>query len=57
MVLLEPVCSGAGLYQTATQLLADSQRLQDMSRAMSSMGVPDAAEKIYDTLTSLLRKS
>ena len=57
VVLLEPVCSGERLYQTAAELLASPQRLRDMSQGMSSMGVPDAAEKIYDTLTALLRES
>ena len=49
VVLLEPVCSGDTLYQTTQDLLAAPQRRQ----AMEKMGIPDAAEKIYETLLSL----
>ncbi|MFR4757990.1 MAG: UDP-N-acetylglucosamine--N-acetylmuramyl-(pentapeptide) pyrophosphoryl-undecaprenol N-acetylglucosamine transferase [Evtepia gabavorous] len=50
VVLLEPVCSGDTLYQTTQDLLAAPQRRQAMAQAMEKMGIPDAAEKIYETL-------
>ena len=53
VVLLEPVCSGDTLYQTTQDLLAAPQRRQTMAQAMEKMGIPDAAEKIYETLLSL----
>ena len=53
VVLLEPVCSGDTLYQTTQDLLAAPQRRQAMAQAMKKMGIPDAAEKIYETLLSL----
>lgn len=56
VVLLEPVCSGEQLYKTVSALLADQARLEGMSRAMAAVGVPDAAERIYDTLLTLLRE-
>ena len=53
VVLLEPVCSGKLLYDTVSGLLADGARREAMAKAMGSLGVPDAAEKIYKTLFSL----
>ena len=55
VVLLEPVCSGETLYKTTKELLADPRRREAMSRAMAGMGIPEAAEKIYETLLSLLK--
>ena len=54
VVLLEPVCSGQVLYQTVQGLLTDKSRLDMMSLAMGSLGIPDAAEKIYRALVELL---
>ena len=54
MVLLEPVCTGKVLHQTVKGLLADVPRLNAMSLAMGSLGIPDAAEKIYRVLVELL---
>lgn len=55
VVLLEPVCSGETLYKTTKELLADAQRRDTMAQAMARMGIPDAAEKIYETLLSLVK--
>lgn len=55
VVLLEPVCSGETLYRTATELLTNTERRTAMSKAMAETGSPDAAEKIYETLLSLLK--
>ena len=54
VVLLEPVCTGQVLHQTVKGLLADVPRLNAMSLAMGSLGIPDAAEKIYRVLVELL---
>ena len=54
VVLLEPVCTGKVLYQTAKTLLEDVPRLNAMSLSMGAMGFPDAAEKIYRTLRELM---
>jgi UDP-N-acetylglucosamine--N-acetylmuramyl-(pentapeptide) pyrophosphoryl-undecaprenol N-acetylglucosamine transferase len=54
VVLLEPVCSGEVLYKTASDLLADPAKLESMSDAMTRLGVPEAAEKIYETLLGLM---
>ena len=54
VVLLEPVCSAEVLYNTAKGLLTDKPKLDIMSLAMGSLGIPDAAEKIYRALVELL---
>ena len=56
VVLLEPVCSGALLYKTTKELLADAPRRERMAKAMADMGIPDAAEKIYETLAELAKR-
>ena len=55
VVLLEPVCSGVLLYKTTKELLADAPRRERMAKAMADMGIPDAAEKIYETLAELAK--
>ena len=55
IVLLEPVCSGETLYKTASDLLKDGEKRSSMANAMASVGIPEAAEKIYETLRSLMR--
>ena len=53
VVLLEPVCSGETLYRTTQDLLADEPRRKTMAQAMANMGIPQAGEKIYETLLTL----
>lgn len=55
VVLLEPECSGEKLYHMTTALLKNPAKLQEMSKAMTQVGVPDAAEQIYQTLVSLMK--
>lgn len=55
VVLLEPVCSGETLYKTTKELLGQPQRRQNMAQAMASVGIPQAAEKIYETLVDLVK--
>lgn len=55
VVLLEPVCSGETLYKTTKELLADPPRREAMGKAMAAVGIPQAAEKIYETLVDLVK--
>lgn len=55
VLVREPECTGQSLYELAAGLLADGEKRAAMSRALSSMSIPDAAEQIYNTLTGLLR--
>jgi UDP-N-acetylglucosamine--N-acetylmuramyl-(pentapeptide) pyrophosphoryl-undecaprenol N-acetylglucosamine transferase len=55
VMVREPECTGLSLYKLASGLLADPEKRAAMSRALSSMAIPDAAEQIYGTLTALLR--
>lgn len=56
VVMAEPDCTGQGLYELSAGLLRDLEKRRTMSKAMSRMGIPDAAEQIYQTLTKLLKK-
>ena len=55
VLLPEKECSGARLYEVASQLLYDPKRRAEMSRALSALSIPDANEQIYRTLKGLLR--
>lgn len=54
VVLLEPVCNGETLYRTTQDLLADEPRRKTMAQAMANMGIPQAGERIYETLLTLV---
>lgn len=54
VLLPEKECSGEALYRVASQLLGDEAKRTDMARKLSAMAIPDANEKIYDTLKTLL---
>ena len=43
------------LYETASALLCNRQRREEMSRALTDMASPDAGEKIFQTLLDLLK--
>ena len=43
------------IRDTAEALLRDRSRRDGMIRALTNMAVPDAGEKIYITLRSLMR--
>ena len=53
VVLLEPECSGQALFQAACGILHDPNRLQAMEAAMTSLGIRDAAERIYQTVLDI----
>ena len=52
-VLLEPECSGQALFQAACGILHDEARLRGMEEAMASLGIRDAAERIYQTVLEI----
>ena len=56
VLLLEKDCPNGELYDQASALLNDPARRDGMVRALNSMAVPDAGEKIYQTLMGLLKK-
>ncbi len=53
VVLLEQDCTPQKLYETVKELLADPRRCSDMSKALRSMVVLDAAERICDIVQQL----
>jgi hypothetical protein len=56
VLLPESECTPQRLYGTAADLLGDKARRSAMSRALTEMAVPDAAEKIYETLMRLEKR-
>jgi len=55
VLLPERDCSGEKLWEAAAELLRDPARRAEMSRKLSQLSIPDANEKIYQTLKGLLR--
>ena len=55
VVLLERDSSGQALFQTACGILHDAQRRAAMEKAMASLGIRDATERIYQTVLELCR--
>lgn len=55
VLLEEKDCSGALLYETAIELLADGTRRASMSRALKELAAPHAAEDIYRELIGILK--
>ncbi len=53
VVLLEPEGSGQALFQAACGILHDEARLRAMEEAMASLGIRDAAERIYQTVLTV----
>ena len=53
VVLLERYSSGQALFQTACGILHDAQRRAAMEKAMASLGIRDATERIYQTVLEL----
>ncbi|MBR4099185.1 MAG: undecaprenyldiphospho-muramoylpentapeptide beta-N-acetylglucosaminyltransferase [Clostridium sp.] len=54
-LLREKDCQGDALFTAAETLLRDRKRRDEMVRALNSMAVPDAGEKIYQTLLELMK--
>ena len=55
LVLTEPECSGDALYDAVSSILSSPEKQASMARAMKELGIPDATQRIYDAVTSLLR--
>jgi len=56
LVISEAESDGAILYRETRNLLTDKNRRVNMEEAMAAVGMPDAAERIYQTLVKLLQK-
>ena len=54
-VLLEKDSSGQVLFQTACSILRDEAKRTQMEKAMASLGIRDAAERIYQTILEITR--
>ena len=55
VLLREVDCAENTLYDTAVQLLRERDRRDAMVRALNSMAVPNAGEKIYETLREIMK--
>lgn len=55
VLLPEKECSGEKLYEVTSRLLQDPVKRAEMSRKLSGLSIPDANEKIFETLKGLLR--
>lgn len=56
LLLPEKDCTPDTLYRAVTDLLSDANRRAAMAGALKAMSIPDAGEKIYETLTALMEK-
>lgn len=54
-VLTEAESSGTLLYETARSILHDPARREGMERAMASLGIRDATDRIYATILAIAR--
>ena len=54
-VLLEKDATGQALFQTACAILHDGVRRSGMEKALASLGIRDATERIYQTVLELCR--
>ena len=54
VVLTEEQATGEALYQATKDILQNREKRQAMAKAMGELGIPDATERIYDTLMALL---
>ena len=55
LVLPEEGLDGKTLFAAAAGILNDPQRMEEMSKNMAALGIPDATKRIYDTVMSLLK--
>ena len=55
VLLREQDCTDDALYETANMVLRERNRRQSMITALKNMAVPDAGEKIYETLISIMK--
>ena len=55
VLLREQDCVEDTLYDTASLLIRERSRREEMSAALRAMAVPDAGEKIYETLREIMK--
>ena len=55
VVVPEAGCSGKLLFDTAREILADTERTKSMRQAASSLAVVDSAQRIYETALELIQ--
>ena len=55
VVLTEPECSGAKLWQAACGILRDEGKRAEMAKNMANLGIRDATERIYQTILSICK--
>ncbi len=55
VLLLERESSGERLLEETRAILSDGERRAEMGKNMAALGIPDAGERIYKTVTALLR--
>ena len=53
-MLTEDQATGKALFDETSAILRDSGKRQAMAAGMRELGIPDATERIYSTLMSLL---
>ena len=56
VLLREADCVEDTLYDQVALLMRERNRREKMSRALTEMAVPDAGEKIYETLMEIVKK-
>ena len=54
-VLLEREANGAALYRAAADILRSPDKQARMKQGMLSLGIPDATERIYETVMALVK--
>ena len=54
VVLTEEQATGQALFDETSAILRDGEKRQAMAAGMRELGIPDATERIYNTLMSLL---
>jgi len=54
LVLAEERLDGKRLFAAASEILHDAAHRAEMEKSMASLGVRDAAERMYDTVMSLV---
>jgi len=57
VVIREAECSGELLFRTVSEILTAPGRLEDMSAKMKELSMPDATDKITETILELAEKS
>lgn len=55
-ILLEKDLSGQKLVEEIDRILLDHEQLTEMKKAAKSLGIPDAAKRVYDLMKNLVEK-